>query len=230
MPQSGDGKLLFSGAFAISLIYVNYAYTGWNAATYIAGEMDHPQRNLPFVLIGGTLIVMVLYLLLNISFLYGAPMEAMMGRIEIGFVVAGHAFGEQAAEAKRTGRNDIFWAAHYMGVDWEYCHMERLANLGATSGAAVLALSQHNRDRRQRAADSPPRPTDIRGSAALVEKVWGLVQIHRPGVDPGNDVDPEQAALHVTANRYGGTGHVPVRFVGQRQRFELPRLGVATWG
>ena len=99
MPQSGDGKLLFSGAFAISLIYVNYAYTGWNAATYIAGEMDHPQRNLPFVLIGGTLIVMVLYLLLNISFLYGAPMEAMMGRIEIGFVVAGHAFGEQAAEA-----------------------------------------------------------------------------------------------------------------------------------
>ena len=99
MPQSGDGKLLFSGAFAISLIYVNYAYTGWNAATYIAGEMDHPQRNLPFVLIGGTLIVMVLYLLLNISFLYVAPMEAMMGRIEIGFVVAGHAFGEQAAEA-----------------------------------------------------------------------------------------------------------------------------------
>ena len=63
MPQVGDEKLLFSGAFAISLIYINYAYTGWNAATYIAGEIDDPQRNLPLVLIGGTLIVMALYLL-----------------------------------------------------------------------------------------------------------------------------------------------------------------------
>ena len=97
MPKVGDEKLLFSGAFAISLIYVNYAYTGWNAATYIAGEIDDPQKNLPLILIGGTLIVMALYLLLNISFLYGAPMDAMVGKIEIGFVVADHAFGEQAA-------------------------------------------------------------------------------------------------------------------------------------
>lgn len=35
----------------------------------------------------------------------------------------------QARQAKATGRNDIFWAAHYVGADLEYCHMERLANL-----------------------------------------------------------------------------------------------------
>ena len=38
---------------------------------------------------------------------------------------------QQAAEARRSGRSDVFWQAHYVGVDREYCHMERLANLGA---------------------------------------------------------------------------------------------------
>lgn len=35
----------------------------------------------------------------------------------------------QAREAKRTGRQDLFWASHYVGVDKEYCQIERLANL-----------------------------------------------------------------------------------------------------
>ena len=139
----------------------------------------------------------------------------------LGLIVVDHLHCLAASPGAPRGQNDD---AHLRDI------VQRLANLGATSGAAVLALSQHNRDRRQRAADSPPRPTDIRGSAALVEKVWGLVQIHRPGVDPGNDVDPEQAALYVTANRYGGTGHVKTRFVGARQRFELPRPADAGWG
>jgi kynurenine formamidase len=37
----------------------------------------------------------------------------------------------QAKEAKETGRNDVFWAAHFVGVDKEYCQLERLTNLGA---------------------------------------------------------------------------------------------------
>ncbi|GIR69472.1 MAG: hypothetical protein CM15mP74_07230 [Halieaceae bacterium] len=45
-----DATLLASGAFAVSLIYVNYAYSGWNAATYISGELAAPQRSLPWVL------------------------------------------------------------------------------------------------------------------------------------------------------------------------------------
>jgi kynurenine formamidase len=38
---------------------------------------------------------------------------------------------DQAREARRAGSHDIFWAAHYVGVEREYCHMERLANLAA---------------------------------------------------------------------------------------------------
>jgi APA family basic amino acid/polyamine antiporter len=97
LPATGDGQLLASSAFAVSLIYVNYAYTGWNAATYITGEMDRPQQHLSRILLVGTLIVMALYLLLNFTFLHVAPMDAMVGKLEIGYVAARFAFGSDGA-------------------------------------------------------------------------------------------------------------------------------------
>ena len=97
LPSEGDGILLTSSAFAVSLIYVNYAYTGWNAATYIINEVDEPQRNMPVILFTGTAVVLVLYLLLNFTFLYAAPMSEMSGKLEIGVIVAQHAFGEAGA-------------------------------------------------------------------------------------------------------------------------------------
>ena len=85
-----------SGAFAVSLIFVGYAYTGWNAATYLTGELDAPQRDLPRILIFGTAIVTALYLLLNAVFLLVAPMSALEGVEEIGRVAAEYAFGPAA--------------------------------------------------------------------------------------------------------------------------------------
>ncbi|MFW6094177.1 MAG: APC family permease [Pseudomonadota bacterium] len=99
LPAAGDGALLTSGAFAVALIYVNYAYTGWNAATYLTSELEDPRRNLSRVLLLGTGAVLLLYLLLNFTFLYVAPPSAMAGRIEIGYVAAQHAFGPRGAEA-----------------------------------------------------------------------------------------------------------------------------------
>lgn len=96
LPQDGDTVAIMSAPFAISLIYVGYAYTGWNAATYIIGEMDAPQRNLPRVLALGTGIVLVLYLALNASFLLAAPMNVMVGEEEVGFIAAQYAFGDVA--------------------------------------------------------------------------------------------------------------------------------------
>ena len=94
IPQSGDGALLTSGAFAVSLIYVSYAYTGWNAATYLSSELDNPQQTLPGILLTGTLIVTILYVALNAVFLYVAPIAEMQGQVEVGFVAAQAAFGE----------------------------------------------------------------------------------------------------------------------------------------
>ena len=100
-PALGDGALLTSGAFAVALIYVNYAYTGWNAVTYLTGELREPQRILPTVLAGGTALVALLYLLLNFTFLSVAPVDALAGELEIGYIAARHALG--AAGAKVMG-------------------------------------------------------------------------------------------------------------------------------
>ncbi|WP_249034140.1 amino acid permease [Pseudemcibacter aquimaris] len=94
MPKSSDLSLFTGGAFAVSLIYVGYAYTGWNAATYLTSEIENPNKSLPKVLIVGTGIVMLCYLLLNYVFLTVAPMDAMAGELEIGFIAANHAFGD----------------------------------------------------------------------------------------------------------------------------------------
>ncbi len=93
LPVAGDGALLTSGAFAVSLIYVSYAYTGWNAATYLSSELENPQRTLPLILISGTLIVMLMYVGLNFTFLYVAPMDDMVGQVEVGYIAAEAAFG-----------------------------------------------------------------------------------------------------------------------------------------
>jgi len=101
-PRSGDLELVTSGAFAVALIYVSYAYSGWNAATYISGELENPQSALPRVLVASTSVVIVSYLLLNYVFLRTAPMDAMAGKVEIGFIAASYVFGEQGAAIMGT--------------------------------------------------------------------------------------------------------------------------------
>ena len=93
-PSPGDGTLLVSGAFAVSLIYVSYAYTGWNAATYLSSELENPQQTLPVILLSGTLVVTVLYVALNFVFMYSAPISAMQGQVEVGYIAAETAFGD----------------------------------------------------------------------------------------------------------------------------------------
>ncbi|MEE3236678.1 MAG: APC family permease, partial [Pseudomonadota bacterium] len=78
----------------VSLIYVSYAYTGWNAATYLSSELEDPQRTLPVILLTGTLIVTILYVALNYTFLLAAPIDAMRGEVEVGFITAQAAFGD----------------------------------------------------------------------------------------------------------------------------------------
>lgn len=80
-------------AFMVGLVYVAYAFSGWNAAAYIVEEIRMPERNLPKALIGGTLVVSVLYVLLQMGFLYQASVEELQGRVDVGQVVAELLFG-----------------------------------------------------------------------------------------------------------------------------------------
>jgi len=84
---------LTTAGFAIALFFVSYSYSGWNAASYIAGEIENPQKNLPKSLLYGTAIVTVLYVLLNYVFLYSAPIEELAGKADVGFVSANFIFG-----------------------------------------------------------------------------------------------------------------------------------------
>src|SRR5215470_10566257 len=76
-PSGAAFAQVMSAPFAISLVFVMYSFSGWNAATYIIGEMDTPQQSLPRALLAGTLIVLVLYVALNGVFLHTAPMDKL---------------------------------------------------------------------------------------------------------------------------------------------------------
>ena len=99
LPVADSFNELGSAAFAISLIFVSYAYSGWNASAYIASEIENPQKNLPKSIISGTLIVMALYVLLNFVFLFTVPIPEMADAqgnpvIEIGSLSAVKIFGD----------------------------------------------------------------------------------------------------------------------------------------
>jgi APA family basic amino acid/polyamine antiporter len=87
------GSSIISNAFAVSLIYVSYAYSGWNAASYLGDEIENPKKNLPIALIGGTLIVMLLYVGLNFVFLKSTPVDALKNQLEVGFISATNILG-----------------------------------------------------------------------------------------------------------------------------------------
>jgi basic amino acid/polyamine antiporter, APA family len=93
LPVKGDGALIGSAPFAISLYFVMYAYSGWNASTYISGELRHPRRNIPLSLILGTILVSGLYILLNIIFMRTTPAAEMMGKEQVALIASTHIFG-----------------------------------------------------------------------------------------------------------------------------------------
>lgn len=84
---------VFSSGFAVALIWVYYAYSGWNASAYMANEIENPQKILPKSLLLSTLAVTVLYILLNAVFLLSTPAEDLTGKVEIGLICAQNIFG-----------------------------------------------------------------------------------------------------------------------------------------
>jgi APA family basic amino acid/polyamine antiporter len=80
-------------ALGTSLVFVMFCFAGWNAAAYVASEMEDPQRELPRALLLGTGAVLVLYLALNGVYFYGASVDELAGEVEVGVVAARSLFG-----------------------------------------------------------------------------------------------------------------------------------------
>jgi APA family basic amino acid/polyamine antiporter len=92
-PQPNELATMLSGPFSVSLVYVMYAYSGWNGAAYITAEVRNPEKNVPWALLIGTSIVTVLYVVLNWVFLISAPAEEIVGKPNVGMIAGQHIFG-----------------------------------------------------------------------------------------------------------------------------------------
>ncbi len=92
-PMKGDGRLIVSTPFAVSLFWVMYAYSGWNASTYITSEIRNPSRNIPLSVGLGTFLVTLLYVGLNMVFLRTTPMAEMVGKQQVALIAGAHVFG-----------------------------------------------------------------------------------------------------------------------------------------
>ncbi len=83
----------------LSLMWILFAYSGWNASTYIGSEIRDPERTLPRSLLLGTGVVTALYILINVVFVYAVPPEEMKGVIAIGGLAVEKLFGRSLGAA-----------------------------------------------------------------------------------------------------------------------------------
>ncbi len=98
LPLRGDLNIILSSKFAVSLVWVSYAYTGWNSAIYISGEIKNPNLNISKAMVIATSFVMIIYILLNYTFLYTTPIDLMIKKVDVGYIAAIEIFGKIGAK------------------------------------------------------------------------------------------------------------------------------------
>ena len=86
-------KEIASSGFAVSMVYVSYAYVGWNAAAYVVDEIDNPRKNLPKALIGSAVFVTIVYVLFQIVLLKNATASSLVGKEEVTFIAFNNLLG-----------------------------------------------------------------------------------------------------------------------------------------
>ena len=93
-----DSGHALGAQFAVSLIFVMFAYSGWNAASYVAEEIKDPERTLPLALLLGAGLVALLYVVLNVAFIYALPLGDMKGVLAVGEASADALFGRRIGD------------------------------------------------------------------------------------------------------------------------------------
>jgi basic amino acid/polyamine antiporter, APA family len=133
-----------------SLVFVMFCYSGWNASAYVAGELRAPQRDLPRSLLLGAGIVIALYLGMNAVYLYGADVDALAGKVEVGLVAARHLFGPAGVSAvslvlvvsllASASAMTIAGPRVYFAVGRDFPLLRDLASVSPGTGTPVTAL------------------------------------------------------------------------------------------
>jgi len=91
--ESSGGDGVGWKAIGLSLMWIMFAYSGWNAAAYIGSEVKHPRRTLPLSLVLGTATVTALYLGFNAFLIYGIPAKEMEGVVSVAGLATLNLFG-----------------------------------------------------------------------------------------------------------------------------------------
>ena len=97
IPTASDFSLIITPAYAVSFVFVSYAYLGWNTSVYVIDEIKDVQKNLPRSVITGVFVVTALYVVLNYSFLKVASIQALSGKLDVGYIAAQGMFAERGA-------------------------------------------------------------------------------------------------------------------------------------
>ena len=90
-------KVTDLSVFGAAFIPVIFAYAGWNAVIYLAGEVKQPERNLPRALVRANLLVILLYLAINVVYIYGVPVTEMKGALRVSEVATTALLGYQTS-------------------------------------------------------------------------------------------------------------------------------------
>lgn len=148
-----DWSILSNPAFAVALLFVFYAYSGWNAAVYMLEELKDARKTVSRALVFGTLLVMILYVSLNAAFLKAAPVGELKGVTEVAFVAAESLFGTGAARwfsgllslGLVATVSALVWAGprvlFVMGRDFHVLRILAAKNRNGLPVAATLILS-----------------------------------------------------------------------------------------
>lgn len=93
-------------AFATSLVYVTFAYTGWNSVSYIFSEIKNPKINLPKALFIGVVFVTIVYVLLNYVFIKHASVESLAYQEDVANIAFANVLGE----------NGVKWVSFFIAL------------------------------------------------------------------------------------------------------------------
>jgi APA family basic amino acid/polyamine antiporter len=133
-----------------SLVFVMFCYSGWNSASYLGAEVLDPQRNLPRAMLLGTACVTVLYLGLNAVYFYGAGVDELAGKVEVGLVASRGLFGPIGVTATTlvlcvsllasSSAMTIAGPRVYFALGRDYAPLQFLSRTGRTTGGPSTAL------------------------------------------------------------------------------------------
>jgi APA family basic amino acid/polyamine antiporter len=146
-PEHGGTSL---PAILLALVPVMFTYSGWNAAAYVAEEVEHPEKNVARSLLLGTGIVTAVYLAVNAALIHAIGIDGLRGKIDVAGQLGNAAFGSSGEIAVRIGTIGIILASLsamtiagprvYFSMARDGCFPATLAHLSAGAQAPRVAI------------------------------------------------------------------------------------------